>query len=239
MYHGPEGLTAIARRVHRLTSILAAGLRQGGVELVDGPFFDTITAKVPGQAREIVDVAERAGINLRYVDPDTIGIACDEVTTRAHLERVWEAFGVGADVPSLDRDADLAVPRSTPFLTHPVFSAHRSETAMLRYLRRLADRDYALDRGMIPLGSCTMKLNATTEMEPVTNPGFANVHPFAPADQFTGYAQLFADLENWLTEITGYDAVSLQPNAGSQGEFAGLLAIAKYHEANGNVHRKV
>jgi len=243
VYHGPEGLTAIARRVHRLASILAAGLRQGGVELVDGPFFDTLTAKVPGGAREVVDVAERAGINLRYVDADTIGIACDEVTTRAHVERVWEAFGVGADVASLDNradtDADLAVPRTTPFLTHPVFSAHRSETAMLRYLRRLADRDYALDRGMIPLGSCTMKLNATTEMEPVTNPGFANVHPFAPADQFAGYTQLFADLENWLTEITGYDAVSLQPNAGSQGEFAGLLAIAKYHQANGEAHRNV
>jgi len=239
VYHGAEGLTAISRRVHRLASILAAGLRQGGVELADGAFFDTITARVPGQAREIVDLAERAGINLRYVDHDTVGIACDEATTRAHVEQVWEAFGVGADVASLDADADLTVPRTTPFLTHPVFSAHRSETAMLRYLRRLADRDYALDRGMIPLGSCTMKLNATTEMEPISNPGFANIHPFAPADQFAGCAQLFADLEAWLTEITGYDAVSLQPNAGSQGEFAGLLAIAKYHETNGDGDRKV
>jgi glycine dehydrogenase len=239
VYHGPEGLTAIARRVHRLASILAAGLRQGGVELVDGPFFDTVTAKVPGRALEIVRAAERAGINLRFVDADTVGIASDEATTRAHVETVWAAFGVDADVAALDEDADLGVPRTSAFLTHPVFAAHRSETAMLRYLRRLADRDYALDRGMIPLGSCTMKLNATTEMEPITNPGFANVHPFAPAEQFPGYTQLFTDLQNWLTEITGYDAVSLQPNAGSQGEFAGLLAIHEFHRANGDDHRNV
>jgi glycine dehydrogenase len=239
VYHGPDGLTAIARRVHRLASILAAGLRENGVALVDGPFFDTITAKVPGRALEVVRAAEQSGVNLRFVDADTIGIACDEATTRAHVEAVWDAFGVTADVAALDEDADLAHPRNSEFLTHPVFHAHRSETAMLRYLRRLADRDYALDRGMIPLGSCTMKLNATTEMEPVTNPGFADIHPFAPADQFPGYTQLFTDLQNWLTEITGYDAVSLQPNAGSQGEFAGLLAIHEFHRANGDDHRNV
>ena len=156
---------------------------------------------------------------------------------------VWAAFGLdlsAEDVERLDATAsDPAPARTSPFLTHPVFNTHRSETSMLRYLRRLADRDYALDRGMIPLGSCTMKLNATTEMEPISNPGFADVHPFAPAEQFAGYRQLFADLQSWLAEITGYDAVSLQPNAGSQGEFAGLLAIRNYHRARGQGDRRV
>jgi glycine dehydrogenase len=205
-----------------------------------GPFFDTVAARVPGRAAEVVAAARAAGINLWQADADTVHIACDETTTRAHVEAVWQAFGVTltvADVP--DRSAELGLERTSDYLTHPVFNAHHSETAMLRYLRRLADRDYALDRGMIPLGSCTMKLNAATEMEPVTNPGFANVHPFAPQGQFEGYRALFADLENWLTEITGYDAVSLQPNAGSQGEFAGLLAIRNYHRANGADGRDV
>ncbi|HVU93262.1 MAG TPA: aminomethyl-transferring glycine dehydrogenase subunit GcvPA, partial [Jatrophihabitans sp.] len=161
VYHGAEGLTAIARRVHRLASVLAAGLRAGGVTLVDGPFFDTITARVPGRALEVVRAAEQAGINLRFVDADTVGVACDEATTRATVEAVWSAFGVSADVTALDADADLGFPRTSEFLTHPVFNTHHSETSMLRYLRRLADKDYALDRGMIPLGSCTMKLNAT------------------------------------------------------------------------------
>jgi len=239
VYHGPEGLKAIARRVHRLASILAAGLQAGGVTVCGGPFFDTITVRVPAQASAIVAAAAAAGINLRQVDDDTVTIACDERTTRAEITSLWQVFGVTADVEGLDADAELVYERDTPFLTHPVFNSHHSETAMLRYLRRLADRDYALDRGMIPLGSCTMKLNATTEMEPVTNPGFADLHPFAPEGQFDGYAQLFADLESWLTEITGYDSVSLQPNAGSQGEFAGLLAIHNYHRANGQSHRDI
>jgi glycine dehydrogenase len=239
VYHGPSGLTAIARRVHRLASILAAGLRSGGVDVLDGAFFDTVTASVPGRALDVVTAARDAGVNLRLVDDDTVSIACDETTTRAHLAAVWSAFGVTADIEGLDDDAPLRVPRTSEFLTHPVFSAHHSETAMLRYLRRLADRDYALDRGMIPLGSCTMKLNATTEMEPISNPGFAQLHPFAPSDQFDGYRALFADLERWLAEITGYDAISLQPNAGAQGEFAGLLAIRNYHLANSSEHRDV
>jgi glycine dehydrogenase len=239
VYHGPAGLQAIARRVHRLASILAAGLRAGGVAVADGPFFDTLTVSVPGRAAQVVAAAAAAGINLRGIDADSVGISCDEATTREHVVAVWDAFAVSAEVTALDVDADLGFPRSSDFLTHPVFNSFRSETAMLRYLRRLADRDYGLDRGMIPLGSCTMKLNATTEMEPVTNPGFANIHPFAPDGQFDGYLQLFADLEKWLIEITGYDAISLQPNAGSQGEFSGLLAIREYHRSNGDATRDV
>jgi glycine dehydrogenase len=239
VYHGPNGLTAIGRRVHRLASILAAGLRAGGVDVADVAFFDTITASVPHRADDVVAAARLAGINLRRVDADTVSIACDEATRREHIATVWAAFGVTAEIEELDRDAELPAERTTEFLTHPVFHAHQSETAMLRYLRTLADRDYALDRGMIPLGSCTMKLNATTEMEPISNPGFTQIHPFAPADQFAGYRALFDDLERWLAELTGYDAVSLQPNAGSQGEFAGLLAIHNFHVANGDTQRKV
>jgi glycine dehydrogenase len=244
IYHGPEGLTAIAQRVRRLAGILGAGLGEGGVEVSDGPRFDTVTARVSGRARAVVAAALGEGINLRLVDDDTVSISCDEVTRREHVVAVWRSFALGlgfADVERLDADDPLpeSLVRTSPFLSHPVFSAHRSETSMLRYLRRLADRDYALDRGMIPLGSCTMKLNATTEMEPVSLPGFANVHPFAPAGQYDGYAQLFDDLTRWLAEITGYDAVSLQPNAGAQGEFAGLLAIAAYHRSQGQPHRKV
>jgi glycine dehydrogenase len=239
VYHGPSGLTAIARRVHRFASILAAGLRAGGIDVADVPFFDTITVSVPHRADDVVAAARLAGINLRRVDEHTVSIACDEATRREHIVALWSAFGVTAEIEELDRDAELPAVRSTDFLTHPVFHAHQSETAMLRYLRTLADRDYALDRGMIPLGSCTMKLNAATEMEPVTNPGFAQLHPFAPADQFAGYRALFDDLERWLAELTGYDAVSLQPNAGSQGEFAGLLAIHNYHAANGETKRNV
>jgi glycine dehydrogenase len=244
IYHGPEGLTAIAQRVRRLAGILGAGLGEGGVEVSDGPRFDTVTARVSGRARAVVAAALGEGINLRLVDDDTVSISCDEVTRREHVVAVWRSFALGlgfADVERLDADDPLpeSLVRTSPFLSHPVFSAHRSETSMLRYLRRLADRDYALDRGMIPLGSCTMKLNATTEMEPVSLPGFANLHPFAPAGQYDGYAQLFDDLTRWLAEITGYDAVSLQPNAGAQGEFAGLLAIAAYHRSQGQPHRNV
>ncbi|MCX5459905.1 MULTISPECIES: aminomethyl-transferring glycine dehydrogenase [Streptomyces] len=243
VYHGPEGLRAIAGRTHRFATLLAAGLRQGGVEVTEESFFDTVTARVPGRAAQVASAARERGINLRQVDADHLSVACDETTTRARLAAVWEAFGVGADIEGLDASAPDALPeallREDAYLTHPVFHQYRSETAMLRYLKRLADRDYALDRGMIPLGSCTMKLNATTEMEPVTWPEFGALHPFAPADQAQGYLTLIRELEERLAEVTGYDKVSLQPNAGSQGELAGLLAVRGYHRANGDLDRTV
>jgi glycine dehydrogenase len=178
-------------------------------------------------------------VNLRLVDADTVGVACDETTVDAHLRAVWDAFGVEAHTGPVASALPAALARTSEFLTHPVFSSHHSETAMLRYLRRLSDLDYALDRGMIPLGSCTMKLNATTEMEPVTWPEFADIHPFAPAAQVQGYEALVSSLEGWLAEVTGYDAVSVQPNAGSQGELAGLLAIRGYHRSRGDLGRDV
>ncbi|MFE7674022.1 aminomethyl-transferring glycine dehydrogenase [Streptomyces albidoflavus] len=243
VYHGPEGLRAIAGRTHRFAALLAAGLRQGGVEVTEESFFDTVTARVPGRAAEVASAARERGINLRQVDADHVSLACDETTTRARLAAVWEAFGVAADIEELDASAPDALPeallREDAYLAHPVFHQYRSETAMLRYLKRLADRDYALDRGMIPLGSCTMKLNATTEMEPVTWPEFGALHPFAPADQAQGYLTLIRELEERLAEVTGYDKVSLQPNAGSQGELAGLLAVRGYHRANGDLDRTV
>ncbi|MEU5723427.1 aminomethyl-transferring glycine dehydrogenase [Micromonospora sp. NPDC047738] len=239
VYHGPDGLRAIARRTHEMAARLAAGLRAGGVQVADVAFFDTVTATVPGRAAEVVAAAARRNVNLRLVDADRVGIACDETTTLAHLAAVWAAFGV----PTFDGVGGAALPqglaRTSDFLTHPVFRSHHSETAMLRYLRRLSDFDYALDRGMIPLGSCTMKLNATTEMEAVTWPEFAHLHPFAPAEQTAGYRELIGQLEDWLAEVTGYDAVSVQPNAGSQGELAGLLAIRAYHRQRGQGHRDV
>src|SRR5690606_29258602 len=243
VYHGPEGLRTIARRTHRYAVILAEGLRAGGVEIVHDSYFDTVTARVPGRAGEVVAAARDNGVNLRLVDADHVSAACDETTTRAQLTAVWRALGVDGDVEALDATARDTLPdallRSDEFLTHPVFHQHRSETAMLRYLRRLADRDYALDRGMIPLGSCTMKLNATTEMEPITWPEFGGLHPFAPAEQAAGYLTLIRELEDRLAEVTGYDKVSLQPNAGSQGELAGLLAVRGYHRANGDEQRTV
>ncbi|WP_432063566.1 aminomethyl-transferring glycine dehydrogenase [Streptomyces sp. S1] len=243
VYHGPEGLKGIARRTHRYAAILAAGLRAGGVELTGDVFFDTLTARVPGKADEVVAAAREAGVNLYRVDADRVSVSCDETTTREQLAAVWGAFGVTADVEALDAATEDALPagllRSDAYLTHPVFHAHRSETSMLRYLRRLADRDYALDRGMIPLGSCTMKLNATTEMEPVTWPEFGQIHPFAPVEQAQGYVTLITELEERLAEVTGYDKVSIQPNAGSQGELAGLLAVRAYHRANGDEQRTV
>ncbi|MEU6059150.1 aminomethyl-transferring glycine dehydrogenase [Streptomyces sp. NPDC047097] len=243
VYHGPEGLKTIARRTHRYAAILAEGLRAGGVELPHGAFFDTVTAKVPGRAAEIVAAARTGGVNLRLVDADHVSAACDETTGRAQIAAVWNAFGVSGDVAALDAATEDTLPagllRTDAYLTHPVFHAHRSETAMLRYLRRLADRDYALDRGMIPLGSCTMKLNATTEMEPVTWTEFGQMHPFAPAAQAQGYLTLIRELEERLAEVTGYDKVSIQPNAGSQGELAGLLAVRAYHRANGDTARTV
>ncbi|BEP15954.1 aminomethyl-transferring glycine dehydrogenase [Acidothermaceae bacterium B102] len=237
VYHGPDGLTGIAAQVHHQATQLAAGLRAAGVELVSDTFFDTVAARVPGRSAEVVEAARVAGINLRH-DGDLVVVSCDEVTTDAHVAAVLAAFGA---TPAVADGYALpeALIRESSFLTHPVFHAHRSETQMLRYLRSLSDRDYALDRGMIPLGSCTMKLNATTEMEPVTWPEFGAIHPFAPIGQAQGHLALIHQLESWLAEVTGYAAVSLQPNAGSQGELAGLLAIRGWHLANGDQHRTV
>ncbi|MGW7198984.1 aminomethyl-transferring glycine dehydrogenase [Streptomyces chryseus] len=243
VYHGPDGLRGIARRTHRYATLLAEGLRAGGVEVVHGAYFDTLTARVPGKAADVVAAAREGGVNLYLADADHVSMACDETTGRAQIAAVWAAFGVDADIEALDAEVAEALPegllRTDAVLTHPVFHQHRSETAMLRYLRKLADRDYALDRGMIPLGSCTMKLNATTEMEPVTWPEFGAVHPFAPVEQAGGYLTLIHELEERLAEVTGYDAVSIQPNAGSQGELAGLLAVRAYHRANGDDQRTV
>ncbi|QNA71872.1 aminomethyl-transferring glycine dehydrogenase [Streptomyces sp. So13.3] len=243
VYHGPDGLAQIALRTHRYAAILAEGLRAGGVEVVHDGYFDTVTVRVPGRAAEVAAAARAAGVNLWERDADLLGISCDETTGREQLTAVWGAFGVTGDVEALDAAVPDALPagllRDDTYLAHPVFHQHRSETAMLRYLRRLSDRDYALDRGMIPLGSCTMKLNATTEMEPVTWPEFAGLHPFAPVEQAEGYLTLIHQLEDQLAEVTGYDKVSIQPNAGSQGELAGLLAVRAYHRANGDTQRTV
>lgn len=243
VYHGPEGLRRIAHRVHRYASALAAGLREGGVEIVHQEFFDTVLARVPGRAAEVVAAAAERGVNLWRVDDDHVSVACDEKTGAAEVAAVWGAFGLpeagGADPENAADALPGELLRESAYLTHPVFHAHRSETAMLRYLRRLQDKDIALDRSMIPLGSCTMKLNATTEMEPITWPEFAAIHPYAPDGQTEGYRELIGTLEGWLAEVTGYDAVSLQPNAGSQGEFAGLLAIRAYHRDQGQGERDV
>ena len=244
VYHGPEGLRTIAQRTHRCAVVLAAALREAGVEVLHGAFFDTVLTRVPGRAAEVVAAAHEAGVQLRLVDADHVGISCSERTDRGVIETVLAAFGVQttelADIDTRTADAlPVELIRRTPFLEHEVFNSHRSETQMLRYLRQLSARDYALDRGMIPLGSCTMKLNATTEMEPVSLPGFADLHPFAPAEDAAGYRQLIDQLEGWLAEVTGYDRVSIQPNAGSQGELAGLLAIRAYHQARGEGARDV
>ncbi len=244
VYHGPEGLTRIANRTHRYAAVLAAGLREAGADVQHDSFFDTLTVVLPGEADAMVARARGLGLHLRRTDADRVGVSLSELTTRTHVERVLIAVGAaGVDIDALDARTPDALPedlrRRTSFLTHPVFADHRSETDLLRYLRRLADRDYALDRGMIPLGSCTMKLNATAEMEPISLPGFADLHPFAPAEDATGYRDLIDTLEGWLAEITGYAAVSIQPNAGSQGELAGLLAIRGYHLANGQPERNL
>ena len=246
VYHGPAGLTTIARRVHRLTAILRAGLIRTGFAVPTIEFFDTITIATGERTGDILARGVAAGINFRPVDGAALGISLDETTTRDDVTRVWRVFAGGdidftvAELDATVSDALLApLGRATPFLTHPVFNRYHSETEMLRYLRRLADRDIALDRSMIPLGSCTMKLNATAEMIPVTWPEFANVHPFAPADQVGGYLELVRELERMLCAVTGYAAVSLQPNAGSQGEYAGLLAIEAYHKSRGESRRNV
>ncbi|RST55319.1 aminomethyl-transferring glycine dehydrogenase [Variovorax sp. MHTC-1] len=247
VYHGPEGLTRIAQRVAALTAVLAQGLEQMGRELVNETAFDSLTVKTGDDTPKIQERAQAASINLRQRLQHHLGISLDETTTRADIETLWALFvPAGTPMPRFDELAGSITPRipedlrrTSAFLTHPVFNTHKSETAMLRYIRSLSDKDLALDRSMIPLGSCTMKLNATSEMIPITWPEFANIHPFAPADQLQGYAQLDAQLCAWLCEATGYAGISLQPNAGSQGEYAGLLAIKAFHEAQGEGHRNI
>jgi glycine dehydrogenase len=245
-WHGPDGLRRIATRTQRLTALCAEGMRRAGLNPLNDSHFDTLTVSLPGEADTALAAAVGLGINLRRVDDDTVGISFDETSTPVTVSTVWEALGV----PALDiDDLDIALPtdagipdhatRTSPYLTHPVFSSYRSETDMLRYLRRLADKDVALDRAMIPLGSCTMKLNATSEMVPISWPEFARMHPFAPLEQASGYLAMISELEQALSEITGYDSVSLQPNAGSQGEYAGLLAIAGWHQHRGEPQRTV
>ena len=231
-YHGAGGLTAIARRVHGHAEQIATAL---GDALVHDKYFDTVLARVPGRAAEVVAAAKAGGINLWQVDADHVSVACDEATTAAHVAAVLDAFGITA----AGRNCAGVITRTSGFLTHPAFTSHRTETAMMRYLRSLADKDLALDRTMIPLGSCTMKLNAAAEMEPITWPEFSRQHPFGPVSDTPGLRRLIADLESWLTGLTGYDAISLQPNAGSQGEYAGLLAIADYHASRGDQHRDI
>jgi glycine dehydrogenase len=242
VYHGPEGLRAIAERVMTGARQLGAMLRHGGVEVVHEDFFDTVLTRVPGRAAEVVAEAREQGVHLRQVDTDHVGLSVGETFGPEAFGAVLRAFGVfepGSHSVSSRDPIPATLRRTTSYLTHEVFSSHHSETQMLRYLRTLSARDYALDRGMIPLGSCTMKLNATTEMEPVSLPGFADLHPFAPAADAEGYRELIGQLESWLAEATGYDRVSIQPNAGSQGELAGLLAIRGYHLANGGGDRNV
>ncbi|MBM3540897.1 MAG: aminomethyl-transferring glycine dehydrogenase, partial [Alphaproteobacteria bacterium] len=236
VYHGPEGLKTIAGRVHRLTAILAEGLRRLGFTIANAHFFDTLTVETGAKTKAVHDAARKAGINLREAGADRVGISLDEATSREHVEALWDAFAGGPSRQSileLDSKAPEGIPaalaRTTPILEHPIFNRYHSETDMLRYMRRLEEKDVALNRSMIPLGSCTMKLNATTEMIPVTWRGFGGIHPFAPLDQAKGYLQMIKDLEKMLAKATGFAAVSLQPNAGSQGEYAGLLVIRKHH----------
>ena len=235
-YHGADGLRAIARRVHDHARAVAAGLAAAGVQVVHDAFFDTVLAHVPGRAVDIQDAARARGINIWRRDADHVSVSCDEATTDEHVARLLEAFGAAA---AGDFSGADIVARTTDFLTHPAFNSYRTETAMMRYLRELSDKDIALDRSMIPLGSCTMKLNAAAEMEAVTWPEFGRQHPLAPADDATGLRRLIADLQEWLAGITGYDEISLQPNAGSQGEYAGLLAIRGYHAERGEARRDV
>ena len=243
VYHGPEGLRRIARRVHARTTSLAAGLERLGYSLVHRRYFDTLAVEVPAEMLpRIVEAARGKQINLRTLSQTRIGVALDETVTEDDVADLLAAFATGTDkAPGRVAETPSAIPeslaRTTPFCTHPVFNTHHSETEMLRYLKRLEDRDLSLTAAMIPLGSCTMKLNATTEMIPITWRGFGKLHPFAPRAQAQGYATLFRELEAWLAEITGFAKVSLQPNAGSQGEFAGLLVIRAYHNHKGDAHR--
>lgn len=244
VYHGPEGLLKIAQRVHRLTALLAAGLQQLGLDLLTQHYFDTIQIDTGERTTQLHDAARARGINLREVNAHTIGISLDETTGVEDVVVLWSIFG-GDQFDPLAVEAATGAPipaglqRTSRFLTHAVFNSHHSETAILRYLRALSDKDLALDRAMIPLGSCTMKLNASAEMLPVSWPEFCDIHPFAPPEQAAGYRRLISDLEQMLCAVTGYAAVSLQPNAGSQGEFAGLLAISGYHRSRGEAHRDI
>ncbi len=242
VYHGPEGLKYIARTTHRRALTLAAGLKKLGFAPESESFFDTITIKVGDKQAGIIAAAQAERINL-HIGDGTIGIALDETTTPETVEAIWRAFGGQLGYANIEHGVSDGLPsslkRTSSFLTHPVFHSHRSETELLRYMRKLSDRDLALDRAMIPLGSCTMKLNATTEMMPLTWPAWGSLHPFVPSEQAQGYHRLFATLEKWLCEITGYDAVSLQPNSGAQGEYAGLLAIRGYHAARGDHQRTI
>jgi glycine dehydrogenase len=238
-WHGPDGLTQIAERIHSLGARLALSLQSAGHELANDTWFDTLTVETPGRADQVVADALAAGVNLGRAGGDRVRIALDETTDTALVDRVLEVFGAEPIGDHTEEGIPAELARETAFMTHPVFTRYRSETEMLRYLRRLAGRDLALDRTMIPLGSCTMKLNATTEMVPITWPGFSRIHPYAPVEQAAGYRRLIEELAGYLAAITGYDVVSLQPNAGSQGELAGLLAIAAYHRDRGEPDRDV
>ena len=244
VYHGPEGLKKIALRVHRQTSILALALKQLGFELANTQWFDTLTIKTPN-AKKIHEAAQKLSCNLRTIDSEHVGVSIDETTGRKELQMLWTIFGGEGElnIDAIDQSVSSSVPssliRNSAYLTHPTFNRYHSEHEMLRYLRSLADKDLALDRTMIPLGSCTMKLNATSEMLPVTWPSFSQIHPLAPETQWAGYAKLIEDTERMMCAATGYDAVSLQPNAGSQGEYAGLLVIRAYHESRGEGHRNI
>ncbi|EJG1822749.1 aminomethyl-transferring glycine dehydrogenase [Vibrio parahaemolyticus] len=246
VYHGAEGLRTIARRTHHMTAILAAGLTKGGFELAHNSFFDTITINTGEKTQDLYTKALAADINLRVL-PGKLGISLDETTTVADVEALFAVFGVKEDVTALSTEIAgnefAAIPealrRTSEYLTHPVFNTYHSETQMMRYLKQLENKDFSLTHGMIPLGSCTMKLNAAAEMIPITWPEFGSIHPFAPAEQAAGYAALAKDLKEKLCEITGYDAFSLQPNSGASGEYAGLIAIQRYHESRGEGHRNV
>ena len=247
VYHGAEGLRMIAGRVHRYAQILAAGLRYYGHEVVSQCYFDTVIVRMPNRAKRIAARAVESGINLRIIDADTLGISLDETTTRHDIRTLWHVFSSpGFDLPdinALDKSVNECIPdtllRNDPILQNPVFSRYHSETEIMRYMRKLARRDIALDRAMIPLGSCTMKLNAATEMQAISFYEFNAMHPFVPLNQAQGYQQLFAELEDMLCDLTGFDAFSLQPNAGSQGEYTGLLVIRKYHQVNGQGQRDI
>ena len=247
VYHGPDGLTRIAQRVAAYTAVLARGLAQLGAPVREQATFDTLSLKTDGATQTIAARAVSMGANLRIYFKDYLCISLDETTTRADVELLWKVFAQDGqalpDFAAFEQGVEPLIPaalrRTSAFLTHPVFNTHHSETGMLRYIRQLSDKDLALDRTMIPLGSCTMKLNATSEMIPITWPEFAHIHPFAPADQLQGYRELDEQLRAWLCEATGYAGISLQPNAGSQGEYAGLLAIKAYHEAQGHAHRNI
>ena len=245
VYHGPQGLQRIAQRVHLLTSVLAEGLRLNNLKTVNKTWFDTLTLNTGSRTRDIIQAAEKREINLRLIDADNIGISVDETTAVEDIVTLWDILlgDHSLNVDELAAELSDGLPddliRTDPFLTHETFNRYHSETEMLRYLRKLSDKDIALDRAMIPLGSCTMKLNATAEMLPISWPEFSNMHPFAPSNQTDGYRAMIEDLESMLCAATGYDAMSLQPNAGSQGEYAGLLAIRGYHESRGDKHRTV